>query len=104
MENAWLQKKEKFLDFNASASGGFSRISARDQRFTILVSEQKRRVEIFCLFWWKTEVLPTSRLDLRLILLEDSGKTFSWKKRAVAGENYERPVVFWKPSRKEVIG
>ena len=75
-----MQKKEKFLDFNASASGGFSRISARDQRFTILVSEQKRRVEIFCLFWWKTEVLPTSRLDLRRILLEDSRKTFLVKR------------------------
>ena len=28
---------------------------------------------------------------------------FSCEKRAVAGENYERPVVFWKPSKWEVI-
>ena len=29
---------------------------------------------------------------------------FSCEKRAVAGENYERSVVFWKPSKREVIG
>ena len=42
--------------------------------------------------------------DLRLVLLEDSGKTFSWKKRAVEGENSERPVVFWRPSKEKVRG
>ena len=99
-----MQKKEKFFDFDTSASGGFSRKPCG--RPAVYNSGVRAEAESrdFLSFWWKTEVLPTSRQDLRLILLEDSGKTFSWKKRAVAGENYERPVVFWKPSRREVIG
>ena len=74
------------------------------QRFTILVSEQSGESIFSVLSGGKGRFCLPPRQDLRLVLLEDSGKTFSWKKRAVAGENYERPVVFWKPSKEEVIG
>ena len=104
VENAWLQKKEKFFDFDTLASSGFSRNSAGDQRFTILVSEQSGESRFSVLSGGKRRFCLPPRQDLRLVLLEDSGKTFSRKKRAVAGENYERPVVFWKPSKEKVIG
>ena len=75
-----MQKKEKFLDFNASASGEFSRISARDQRFTILVSEQKRRVEIFCLFGGKRRFcLPHDKIS-GLYCWRTAGRLFHGKR------------------------
>ena len=60
VENAWLQKKEKFFNFDTSASGGFSRKPCGIPAVYNSGVRAERRVDIFCLVWWKREVLPTS--------------------------------------------
>ena len=79
-----MQKKEKFFNFDTSASGGFSRRPCGIP--AVYNSGVKSRAEsrYFHLAWWKEGGSAYLRdEDLRLVLLEDSGKTFSRKKRAV---------------------
>ena len=55
-----MQKKEKFFNFDTSASGGSSRRPCGRPAVYNSGVRAERRVDIFCLVWWKREVLPTS--------------------------------------------
>ena len=108
VENTWLQKKEKFFSFDTSASGGFSQSPCgRPAVYSSGVKSRagSRYFNQCYLAWWKKEVLPTSATKISgWCCWRTAGRLFQGKREQFEGENSERPVVFWRPSREKVRG
>ena len=100
-----MQKKEKFFNFDTSASGGFSRRPCGIPAVYNSGVRAERRVDISILPGGKREVLPTSATRSPAGAAGGQREDFFQEKREqFEGENSERPVVFWRPSREKVRG